>query len=84
MRFFAIIDVEVVNFDQKKVKIDLILLYPYDYLRCELHNCNNGAALAAFYRGWWQSPGSTMVLQMDICTEYHRKPFYNIVVSIPI
>ena len=51
MRFFAIIDVEVVNFDQKKVKIDLILLYPYDYLRCELHNCNNGAALAAFYRG---------------------------------
>ena len=56
MRLFAVIDVEVVNFDQKKVKIDLILLYPYDYLRCELHNCNNGAALAAFYRGWWQSP----------------------------
>ena len=38
MRFFALSDVEAVNFRQKKIEIDLIMEHPYDYLRCELHN----------------------------------------------
>ena len=41
MRFFAVTDVEAVNFGQKKIEIDSIRDHPYDYLRCELHNwCN--------------------------------------------
>ena len=41
MRFFTVSDVEVVNFVRKKIEIDSIRADPYDYLRCELHNCCN-------------------------------------------
>ena len=41
MRFFTVSDVEVVNLRQKKIEIDSIRADPYDYLRCELHNCCN-------------------------------------------
>ena len=48
MRFFAVIDVEVVNLMRKKVEIDLIWFANADYLRCELHNCRNWTRCSLF------------------------------------
>lgn len=48
MRFFAVIDVEVVNLMRKKVEIDLIWFVAADYLRCELHNCSNWTRCSVF------------------------------------